>query len=338
MDNNENMYNTQPNQSTGNQNYYQSGTNQTQNNGQYTQTYQQTNNTYGQNQYGQSQYNQNQYGQSYGQYNQPQGNGYPTYGMNNQEPVNNNFGMKMVFSILEIISCNLITFIMGIIACVFTVQANNLYNQNRFEEFKSKAKAASICLWVGLASFIVGIIAIIGIAVIGGSADDGGSTSSYGAGTSVTVDGTYIAIPLEFSELEAMGFQLDDYSVGTEVAAGDIDFIAVDNKYGEDVMWAWIENNHSYEADATECTVIGIDVDYDCDNYETFVSEDGVTFDCSKSDLIDLLGDPDEEDVDYDDRELWRWYIGSGKNSWQVIEITFEEGDVIFDIDIDYRK
>ena len=255
----------------------------------------------------------------------------------------------MVFSILEIISCNLITLIMGIIGCVFTTKANNSYKENRFEEFKSQAKTATICLWIGFASFIIGIIGIIAIVAIGSSAIDD-ATSSYGnyssgssttttsgAGTAVTVDGNYIAIPLEFSDLEDMGFQIDGYYEGTEVEAGDIDFIAVDNKYGEDVMWAWIENNHSYDADVTECTVIGIDVDYNCDNYETFVSEDGVTFDCSKSDVTNLLGTPDEEDVDYDGRELWRWYIGDAYNSWQVIEITFDEYDVIFDIDIDYR-
>ncbi len=319
MDNNENMYNTQPNQTTDNQNstqnYYQNGADQTQNNGQYT-----------------------------------QGNTYQSYGMNNQQPVDvngkplkNNFAMKLVFSILEIISCNIITLIMGIIGCVFTTKANNSYKQNRFEEFKSQAKTATICLWVGFASFIIGIILMIVVVVIGGMAIDealspsGSYTSTNTEGTAVTVDGTYIAIPLEFSDLEDMGFEIDGYYYGTEVAAGSIDFVAVDNAYGEDVMWAWVENRHSYDADVTECTVIGIDVDYNCDNYQTFVSEDGITFYCSKNDVIDLMGDPDEEDVDYDGRELWRWYIGEYNNSWQVVEITFDSYDDIFDIDIDYR-
>lgn len=316
---------------------------------QYSQQYGQTN-QYNQ-QYGQTnQYNQqygqtNAYGQNYNQYTQPQG-GYPSNGANvpltdmNGAPLKNNFGMKLTFSILEIISCNPITIIMGIIGCVFTSKANNSYKARKAEEFKSQAKTASICLWVGLAAFILGIILNIVIGLVGGSGSSSSSSSNHtpGTGTAVTVDGTYIEIPLSFEELEDLGFEIDSYSYGKEVSAYDIEFVAIDNARGDNVMWVWVENESSSTADVTDCTVIGIDVDYNCDNYTSFSTPDGVTFNCSKEDLVNLLGDPDAKDSDYSGRELWRWYLTSQEDSWQVIEITFDDYDYIFDIDIDYRK
>lgn len=133
--------------------------------------YGQSGQSYGQPQenmgYGQPSYGAVPGGQSYG----PYGYGQPNYNMGavpldqNGQPLRNNFGMKMTFSILEILACcgcNIITMILGIIACVFTAKANNAYKAGRWDEFRSQAKTATICLWVGLG---VGMLYMISFAV-----------------------------------------------------------------------------------------------------------------------------------------------------------------------------
>ena len=120
-----------------------------------------------QNAYGQNNFNgqQSMYGQN-------------AYGMppidKKGKPMQNRFGMKLTFSILEILtlfSCNLITGILGIISCVFTAKANTAYKESRWDDFKSAAKTSAICLWVGFAGFIVEFIVwIVLIVVVGFSA------------------------------------------------------------------------------------------------------------------------------------------------------------------------
>ncbi len=130
-----------------------------------------------QNMYGQ---NQNTYGQNYTQYNQQNygGQNYSAYGYNanngmggapldkNGQPMKNRFGMKLTFAILEIIFCNIISLVCGIIACVFTSKANTSYKEGRWEDFKSQAKTSAICLWIGLGGVILGLIIGIASAVL----------------------------------------------------------------------------------------------------------------------------------------------------------------------------
>lgn len=124
-------------------------------------TYEQQN-AYGQNAYEQNPYGQNAYGQNF--------NGtQPPFGTDGQ-PLKNRFGMKLAFSILEMItllSCNLLTGIMGIIACVFNVKANSAYQEGRWDDFKSKAKTSAILLWVGLAGAVIEVIIWIVVLVFG---------------------------------------------------------------------------------------------------------------------------------------------------------------------------
>lgn len=113
--------------------------------------------------------------EQYGQY----GYGQSNYGMGaapvdqNGKPLKNRFGMKITFSILEILcccGCNPITLIMGILGCVFTAQANTAYKEARWEEFRSKAKMSSIFLWIGLGAIVVYLlIGILSFAAVGGS-------------------------------------------------------------------------------------------------------------------------------------------------------------------------
>ncbi len=94
---------------------------------------------------------------AYGQYGA--GNGSPLD--ENGNPLKNRYGMKITFSILEILTvvfCNLLSFILGIVACVYTSKANTSYKQGRYADFKKEAKTSAVCLWVGLASTIVVIV------------------------------------------------------------------------------------------------------------------------------------------------------------------------------------
>lgn len=176
--------NTDPYQNAGNQDYsnpYQSGQPD------YSNPYQS-----GQQDYG-SQYQSGQ--QNYGN---PYQNGQQTYGGYNPygnvpldkkgQPLKNRFGMKLTFSILEMISGNLISLICGIIACVFTCKANTAYKEGKWEEFKSNAKISNIFLWIGLGVCLAFyVIVIILIAAVGLSVlpfvGSGNSGSSVGSGS-----------------------------------------------------------------------------------------------------------------------------------------------------------
>ena len=122
--------------------------------------------------------------QTYGGYN-PYGNGNVPLDKKGQ-PLKNRFGMKLTFSILEMISGNLISLICGIIACVFTCKANTAYKEGKWEEFKSNAKISNIFLWIGLGVCLVvyvivfALIAVAGLSVLPfiGSGSSGSSVAS----------------------------------------------------------------------------------------------------------------------------------------------------------------
>ena len=122
--------------------------------------------------------------QTYGGYN-PYGNGNVPLDKKGQ-PLKNRFGMKLTFSILEMISGNLISLICGIIACVFTCKANTSYKEGKWEEFKSNAKISNIFLWIGLGVclafyvIVIILIAAVGLSVLPfvGSGNFGSSVGS----------------------------------------------------------------------------------------------------------------------------------------------------------------
>lgn len=125
--------------------------------------------------------NNNMYGNQ-GNYTAPTNNAFgnsmyanqmPPVGKNGN-PVKNNFGMKLTFSILEILSCclsgcfGLITTVLGIIACVFTCQANSAYKRADWDTFEKKRKSSTVLLWVGLPFEIIGAIAAFIFGLTGG--------------------------------------------------------------------------------------------------------------------------------------------------------------------------
>lgn len=112
-----------------------------------------------QNTYGYAQ--QNAYNAGYG-YNQDGNYGGPVD--KNGCPLPNNFGMKLTFSILEMITilfCNVITLVMGILGCVFTCKANNAYKEGRWSDFSSAKKTSNVFLWIGFAVSMVYLVLII---------------------------------------------------------------------------------------------------------------------------------------------------------------------------------
>lgn len=76
-------------------------------------------------------------------------------------PLKNRYGMKLAFSILEILSCcllNPITMILGIISTVFTCSADASFRKQRREEYLRKARTATITLIIGLVLDIAAVI------------------------------------------------------------------------------------------------------------------------------------------------------------------------------------
>ena len=116
-------------------------------------------------------------------YSQPQGNydpnAYASYNttpaavvdeMGN--PLKNNFVMKLVFSILEILTvfgCNVISCALGVVGLVFNLKANKAYKAGDGEGFKKAKKTSSLMLWIGLGAGILGIIIMILVFVITGT-------------------------------------------------------------------------------------------------------------------------------------------------------------------------
>lgn len=336
---NDNNYYTQPDGQYGNQTYGQAD-------GQYG------NQAYGQ--YGNQAYGEpnGQYGnQAYGQPNQQfgynqnmgYGMGMPSLGDNGQ-PLENRFAMKLTFSILEILCCcagNLVTMIMGIIGCVFTAKANTSFKEGRWEEFKSEAKTSAICLWIGLGFFVVGMIGTILLwaAGLGEAFKEGFREGYYGTeDVYVFVDGTCIDIPMDYDDLEELGFHLQRDDVDEMLEAdGDYGLYQLVNDDGDEVMWCWFCNDTSRDAYLEDCEVIGVDVDYYCENYEIYRTSEGLGFSSTKEEFIDTYGRPDDTYYDGESEQLC-WYLGDGEDPvWQVMEVTFVDGE-LYDIDIDYRN
>ena len=354
MENNQNNMNGQSNGMNGQNVYGQANGMNEQN------VYGQSNGMNGQNVYGQANgmNEQNVYGQPYGMngqnvYGQP--NGMNMYGQGNMpmgdngKPLKNHFGLKLTLSILQIISCNLLSLICGIIACVNTVKANNSFKQGRWEAFKSSAKAATLSLWIGLAGFIIGTFLLV--FMVGSNMDSfwegyygayydvqGTPTSTTAPGYAVAVDDVAVYLPCDFEDLEYAGFEIGDASVAsTKMRPHEIKLVPINNSYGSHVMWAWVENQSTEKAYPDECVVIGANVDTGCYSAEYFYTYDNLDFYSTLTDCIAMMGDYDDWSTS-DDLTTYYWYFEKGSgNVWQVIEITFFDDGYIYEYDVTYR-
>ncbi len=175
----------EPQQEYNQQDYQQQNVSQSYNQQDNSQQQNYNQQSYQQQSYQQQNYNQQQsYQQNYNQqqsyqqqnYNQQQSyqQNYATGGVPLDEkgqPLKNNFGLKLFFSILEMLTCcmcNPVTLVLGIFGCVYAVKANNAYQEGKWDEFKGHAKTSSICLWVGLAVIAVYMVFAVASIIFGG--------------------------------------------------------------------------------------------------------------------------------------------------------------------------
>ena len=103
----------------------------------------------------------NQYSQGYGQESSHE------YRYNSDmmdemgNPLKSYLALQIVFAVVEIVLCCLspLTTVLGIVALVFAVQANNAYIQRNAAGFKSKSKVSNILLIIG------GVFALLSVAI-----------------------------------------------------------------------------------------------------------------------------------------------------------------------------
>lgn len=273
-------------------------------------------------------------------YSQPQSGGWETREMDG----GNRYAMKMVFSILEILSCcvgNIIAMVMGILGCIFSSKANTAYKNGAAEEFKTAGRSATICLWIGFGSIVLEVLFALLLAVLGflefwkiPDVSDGVVPQSA---VYVEVDGEQIGIPTDYATLEAQGFSLDAYDAGT-ILDGDGEFglYQMQNAEGAYVMWCWFYNDSSDDRTIEECAVIGIDVDSGCSNYEDYRTDAGLGFANTPEDFMDAYGQPDQTERDGTETR-YTWYFDNGSDPlWRMMSATFSEGK-LYDIDVDYK-
>lgn len=290
--------NTDPYQNAGNQDYsnpYQSGQPD------YSNPYQS-----GQQDYG----NPYQNGQQmYGGYN-PYGN-VPLD--KKGQPLKNRFGMKLTFSILEMISGNLISLICGIIACVFTCKANTAYKEGKWEEFKSHATVSNIVLWVGLGVCIVvyvivfALIAVAGLSVLPfiGSGSSGSSVASGSYDYYDEQDYNYYDDEDDDADEEETEDYADDWEEeDTEDADADTGYAS-----------AGVTAGSGY-TDPT-VTINGATVTFPL-SYADFVAETGLTMDADETGDIVSADEYDNYDITnaYDSEgndvcSIWLYNMGS---------------------------
>lgn len=223
------------------------------------------------NYYGQQPYGQSPYGQSY----------YGEMPMDkNGNPLKNRFGMKLTFAILEIICCNLISIVCGIIAIVNNSKANTAYQQGRWDEFKSSAKTATISLWIGFVGVILNIVLIIlGFVAFyyAGSLmensvydySDSVYEESYvnedilkddnaesaiadipvevvpGEGFTegaITIAGVDITLPLAYTELETLGFSIDEEDAEYVLNKSEYDMVSLYDATEERIGYVYVGN------------------------------------------------------------------------------------------------
>lgn len=272
--------------------------------------------------------NQNPYYQDYGapsqgsgqqNYGNPYQSGQQTYGGYNPygnvpldkkgQPLKNRFGMKLTFSILEMISGNLISLICGIIACVFTCKANTSYKEGKWEEFKSNAKISNIFLWIGLGVCLAFyVIVIILIAAVGLSVlpfvGSGNSGSSVGSGS------------YDYYDEQDYNYYDDDDADEEET---DEDADEWDEEDTEDADTGYASAGVTAGSGYTDPTVTinGATVTFPL-SYADFVAETGLTMDADETGDIVSADEYDNYDITnaYDSEgndvcSIWLYNMGS---------------------------
>lgn len=290
----------------------------------------------------------------------------------NGRPLKNRFGLKLTASILEILAFNMISFVCGIIGCVFTVNANKAYKEAKWEEFKSARKTSAIALWIGFGALAAYLILIIFLLVfvyryadeiieysdkygdslyedvwdeeitenIFGEEDiiyedeDAGVVISGEGYTTpeITINGQLIELPLEYAMLKEQGFSIEneEYVINIdEYEYGDL----LDED-GDLIGYVYIANA-TEEPIASKDGVVFAIVLYLDECQETgleFELHNGVTEETAESELLTILGTPDDEEYEQTEEyhyAYYEWYMHHpyfSDEDFNTLDFTYVDG------------
>lgn len=284
----------------------------------------------------------------------------------NGKPLKNNFGIKLTFSILEMLCCcaNFITMIMGILSCVFTCQANTSYNEGRYDEFKSKSKASTIMLIVGAVFAAISIF--INALFIGfGMADfwqefanfdmdivqddfdydydedfkefynENAQHENFEDFNQVTVDGVTISLPCTYADLEAAGFFLNHTDLNAEIDAGSYEFFELHSNEKTYIADVQVVNPKEESVKAEDGMIIYLSFYYEsAEETEVFKGYEfvnGLDVFGTVDETLEILGEPDYNsvgDTDYGKQEYYEWYYEGEDGYLSYITINFYDGEL----------
>ncbi len=253
----------------------------------------------------------------------------------NGNPVKNRFGLKLTASILEIIGLNLVTFICGIIGCVYTTKANAAYQEERWDDFLSAKKASAVSLWIGFGVWLFNVLIVIIFGAIIFSSlmrypdylHDGTNTNfeSYlenaeiqyeneadgmleeekpareyveGDGYTtpeITIDGMLITLPLSYTELAELGFTVEDEEY--VINKNEYEYRELLNKDGYPIGYIDIINETDAPIACKDGIVFSITLYFDDwqEAVADFMLYNGVTQDTRPEELVEIFGSADYE-------------------------------------------
>lgn len=240
------------------------------------------------------------------------------------QPLKNCFGMKLTFSILEmVLGINLISLICGIVACVFTCKANSSYKEGKWEEFKSHGKVANIFLWIGF-----GVCAVVYVGLIILLAVFGLSTLPFL--TSETVASSVGSSYADYYDEEDFNYYDDDEE--TDDDADDWDY--EDDYYDDDDYY----NDYDYDDADDEETFPAPEVTAGSGYTDPTVTIDGVTvsFPLSYDDFTAQTGlSIDEDEMSeivsadyYDNYEITDVYDSEGNDVCSIWLYNMSDSDL----------
>ena len=272
-------------------------------------------------------------------------------------PLKNRFGMKMVFSVIELFFATL----WGVLGLIFTCMANNAYQKRDWDGFKSKSRLASIMLWVGFVVCLIEV-AVLGVFISSFSmlGKNYHTSSSYveeiptveepvvdepvvdeeqtsGEGTAKTdfpapeeyntfkMNGMALTVPSKVSDyvkvLKESGYEFTDDFKKAKIEPHDASYFDFVNKDGYIVGFVEVYNTTEEQMDATAGTVGGIYIDVNFDDKIQIDYMGKLDNNSSAQDYIDIFGTPNSADEDYG---YYQWYTEEG---WISIDLKNGELD-----------
>ena len=217
------------------------------------------------------------------------------------QPLKNRFGMKLTFSILEmVLGINIITLVCGIVACVFTCKANSSYKEGKWEEFKSHGKVANIFLWIGFGVCAVVYVGLIILLAVFG-------LSALPFLTSETIVSSVGSSHPDYYDEEDFNYYDEDEDEETDDDADDWDY--EDDYYDDDDYY----NDDDYDdADDEETspapevtagngytdptvTINGVTVSFPL-SYDEFTAQTGLSID--EDDMSEIVSADDYDNYD----------------------------------------